>query len=170
MIWRYQTFLHVLVCLLLTQVLVSCRGWTEEERKWVYEDCIRAAQKQGYEQPEAHCQCVLSRIEQAYPDPTDFEQISIEQLSNLVQQCIDSLAEQTIYWPETTQALFLDSCKRQSVRLGVQNPEAFCQCVMEKSKQQFRTAEDLKNLTPNTMEKIGEECKKLVSKPDSTGK
>ena len=147
-----------LALLLVFLFAMGCRSWSDEERKALLDDCVRAAEKQGYEQPKEHCKCVLQRVERLYPNPNDFEQLSIEQLSMVVQACQDSLLEAPIFWPEHTKAVFLDSCMRQSKRNGIHNPTQFCECVIEASMQKFKSAADLSKLTPELMQEIGVKC------------
>lgn len=149
-----------LFCLVVA--MAGCSKWSDEERKILLNDCIKAAEKQGYEQPQEHCKCVLHRIERLYPNPDDFEQISIEQLSVVVQACQDSLLEAPIFWPEHTRAVFLDSCMRQSAARGITHPAQFCECVIAESMKQFKSAADLSRLTPELMQQIGEKCNQEI--------
>lgn len=144
--------------LLFSTFFSACQQWTEEEKEMVYNDCLTTAVKLNYKKPEQHCQCVVATLQRKYPNPEEFAEIDIRSLGKIVTDCQDSLVGEAVIWPEKVKVAFKDSCLSFANAQHIQNPETYCNCVLQKAELSFSTTEELKQLTQTKMQEIGQSC------------
>jgi hypothetical protein len=157
----YSFYLTVFVAL----VLQACKAeWTEREKNKIKSDCMLAAEKYGFTDPEAHCDCVLRTIINRYPNPNQFENMEMGEFGQIVNECQGQELTTRIIWPEKTQKAFLDSCSSMARGLGKKEPARYCSCVLDEMIRRYPTNDSIGKISPAEMGEIGMACEDLSPK------
>jgi hypothetical protein len=139
--------------------LFSCKAeWTQEEKDKIKADCMQAAERFGFNDPVSHCDCVLRKIINRYPNPNQFENMEMGEFGQIVNECQGQEMSTRIIWPEKTQKAFVDSCSSMAKAQGKKNPGQYCRCVLEEMIRRYPTDDSLGIISPREMKEIGEGC------------
>lgn len=145
-------------CFLLS-MLFSCQAeWTQYEKDKIKADCKLAAEKYGFTDPEAHCDCVLRKIINRYPNPNQFENMEMGEFGQIVNECQGQEMSTRIIWPEKTQKAFLDSCTSMAKTINKKAPEQYCKCVLDEIIRRYPTNDSMGAVTPSEMRQISQGC------------
>lgn len=148
-------FIH----LISVVALWSCSAeWSENDKSRILNDCKLAAERMGEKNPSQHCQCVLDKFVQRYPDPNQFENMEMGEFGAIVMECMGKEPGAREIWPQKTQQAFLDSCASMAKQQGKKNPEPYCSCVLKELMEKFPTNDDVDQLNPEIMQAISVSC------------
>lgn len=147
--------------------LVACKAdWSSDEKSRIKQDCFLTAEKYGFDDPEKHCNCVLDKIMERYPNPNEFENMEMGEFGSIVMECQGIEPGAREIWPKKTQMAFLDSCQSMAKKQGKDSSGPYCDCVLQKLMERYPTNDDLGNLNPTTMTEISKGCEEeMTSKP-----
>jgi hypothetical protein len=144
----------------------ACKAeWSDREKEKIKSDCLLAAEKYGFTDPEAHCDCVLRTIINRYPNPNQFENMEMGEFGQIVNECQGQDLTTRIIWPEKTQKAFLDSCAAMAKTMGKKEPKVYCSCVLEEMIRRYPTNDSIGKITPGEMGSIGKGCEAANPKP-----
>lgn len=137
----------------------GCKNeWSQKEKERITADCMLAAEKYGFSEPEKHCGCVLNRIMARYPNPNEFENMEMGEFGTIVLECQGKNIGTRIIWPEKTQKAFLDSCTSMASQQGKANPGVYCKCVLEEIIKRYPTNDDLSTMSGKELNEMGKRC------------
>jgi hypothetical protein len=140
--------------------LFSCKAeWTEDDKSRIIKDCKLSALKFGFTNPDQHCDCVLRKIIDRYPNPNQFENMEMGEFGEIVFECSGQEMSTRIIWPERTQKAFIDSCISMAKKEGSPNPVKFCPCVLDEIIRRYPTNDSLSKIKPSEMDEISKGCK-----------
>lgn len=143
--------------LILLISLLGCKAeWSKEDQSRITESCLADACRRGITNPENHCDCILRKIIDRYPNPNEFENMEMGEYGEIVVECGGEDLSTRIIWPEQTQKAFLDSCKSALK----ERPDAgqYCHCVLVKLIERYPTNDSLSRINPQIMAEIGQSC------------
>lgn len=139
--------------------LCACKSeWSPEEKSRIKKDCFMTAQKYGLETPDKHCDCVLEKIIERYPNSNEFENMEMGEFGAIVMECQGIEPGAREIWPKKTQLAFVDSCQSMAKNQGKTNALPYCECVLQKLMERYPTNDDLGSLNPKDMEEISKNC------------
>lgn len=145
----------------LAAMLLGCKAeWQKEDKERIKADCLLAAQKYGFDEPEKHCDCVLNRIISRYPNPNEFENMEMGEFGNIVLECQGKDVGTRVIWPEKTQKAFVDSCTSMARRENKNEPKAYCTCVLEEIMKRYPTNDDLSTMNAREMADMAKRCER----------
>lgn len=141
--------------------LAACKSeWQKEDKERIKADCMLAAAKYGFSEPEKHCDCVVSRIVNRYPNPNEFENMEMGEFGTIVLECQGKDVGTRIIWPEKTQKAFVDSCTSMATREGKPNPKQYCTCVLDEIMKRYPTNDDLSTMNGKELGEMARRCEK----------
>lgn len=153
--------MRLLVLFWLLALLFGCKAeWQETEKKKIRSDCMLAAEKYGFTNPDVHCDCVLKKIINRYPNPNDFENMEMGEFGQIVNECQGQELSTRIIWPDKVQNAFVDSCTSMAKEAGRANPDAYCRCVLDELILRFPTNDSLSKILPAALPEISRSCGK----------
>lgn len=117
-----------------------------------------AAERYGFTDPDAHCDCVLRKIINRYPNPNQFENMEMGEFGQIVNECQGQDISTRIIWPEKTQKAFIDSCTSMATTIKMKEPQKYCKCVLEEMIRRYPTNDSISKITPEEMKEIGTSC------------
>lgn len=145
------------IFLILLAILVGCKAeWSKEDQSRIIESCIADARIRGITNPENHCDCILRKIIDRYPNPNEFENMEMGEYGEIVVECGGEDMSTRIIWPEKTQKAFVDSCT--SALKGRKDASRYCTCILEKLIERYPTNDSLSKISPQVMAEIGQSC------------
>lgn len=149
-------FLKSVAILLL---LTNCKAeWSQHEKDKIIADCKMAAERYGFTDPDAHCDCVLRKIINRYPNPNQFENMEMGEFGQIVNECQGQEMSTRIIWPEKTQKAFIDSCTSMATTMKLKEPKKYCTCVLDEMIRRYPTNDSIGKITPQEMKEIGSSC------------
>lgn len=147
--------------LLLSNVSLA-QQWPKEDIDVFMESCVDEAKsfftKQG---TIMYCECTLEKISALYPNSTDIDDITDEEVNILAEACIISLLEtnEAIFldWNEETKTEFVTGCEEELSDSGL-GDKKYCPCALEETMKMYRNPFDALNMTEEETQKIVEKC------------
>ncbi len=140
-------------------IFLSCKAeWTQNEKDKIKADCMLAAERYGFTDPVAHCDCVLRKIINRYPNPNQFENMEMGEFGQIVNECQGQEMSTRIIWPEKTQKAFVDSCTSMAKSQRKKAPDQYCRCVLEEIIRRYPTNDSIGAVGPTEMKEIGIGC------------
>ncbi len=121
---------------------------------------MQTAEKYGFTDPVKHCDCVLDKIMERYPNPNEFENMEMGEFGAIVFECQGKEYGSREIWPLKTRTAFTDSCTSMAKQQGKENAKPYCDCLLEKLMEKYPTNDDLPSLDPKVMVEISKECDK----------
>ena len=150
---------QLLSILILCCLLFGCKAeWSLEDKEKIKADCMLAAEKYGFDEPEKHCDCVVNRIIGRYPNPNQFENMEMGEFGNIVLECQGKHVGTRIIWPESTQKAFVDSCTAMATEEKKANPKAYCSCLLQAIIKRYPTNDDLSSMNGKELVEMGKGC------------
>jgi hypothetical protein len=141
----------------------GCKAeWQQTEKDKIKADCMLAAEKYGFSNPEVHCDCVLRKIINRYPNPNDFENMEMGEFGQIVNECQGQELSTRIIWPDNVQKAFVDSCTSMARSAGQAKPEQYCRCVLDELILRYPTNDSLSKILPRALPEISRVCTKKV--------
>ena len=142
-------------------MFTACKAeWSQHEKDKIITDCKMAAERYGFTDPDAHCDCVLRKIINRYPNPNQFENMEMGEFGQIVNECQGQDMSTRIIWPEKTQKAFIDSCSSMATALKMKDPEKYCTCVLDEMIRRYPTNDSISRITPREMKEIGSGCER----------
>jgi hypothetical protein len=139
--------------------LTGCKAeWSQHEKDKIIADCKMAAERYGFTDPDAHCDCVLRKIINRYPNPNQFENMEMGEFGQIVNECQGQDMSTRIIWPEKTQKAFIDSCTSMAGNMKIKEPKKYCNCVLQEMIRRYPTNDSIGKITPVEMKEIGSSC------------
>lgn len=137
----------------------STHRWPAKDREDFITECVKSALPIGEDSAKRYCSCMLSKIENLYPNPEDAGKLTKAEMQKpemqkMVKDCLQ------MKWSETDRQDFLTSCQESAAALGKEKAKKYCSCMLGKMEVKFVTAEDAGGLTPEELQKP--EWQKLV--------
>jgi len=142
-------------------LVFSCKAeWSQREKDKIKADCMMAAERYGFTNPQTHCDCVLRKIINRYPNPNQFENMEMGEFGQIVNECQGQEMSTRIIWPDKTQKAFVDSCTSIAKTMNKKAPEQYCKCVLDEMIRRYPTNDSIGNITPSEMKVIGAGCER----------
>lgn len=81
-------------------LLASCGGkdekkddekkgaWPEASRKAYMDACVNSAKSTVGEKAEEYCACTLEKMEAAYPDPSEAQNVTADEITKMAEECL----------------------------------------------------------------------------------
>jgi hypothetical protein len=121
--------------------------WTGADRSEFITECVNSA-KSGMSEDSAkyYCYCMLTKVEEAYPDPKDIGELDEEALDTpewvaKIEKCLGG------YWPKSAREEFLTSCiKTATPKIGETKAVQYCECMMFKIEHRYPVFTDAINV------------------------
>lgn len=97
-----------------------------------------------------YCYCMQEKVEQMYPDTTDANRLTTQELSKPewkknINACLSGT------WPSTERDAFLKSCIEQAHNLGEQKARNYCECMLYKMEKLYPNVEDASKVKPEDL-------------------
>lgn len=139
--------------------LTGCKAeWSQHEKDKIIADCKMAAERYGFTDPDSHCDCVLRKIINRYPNPNQFENMEMGEFGQIVNECQGQDMSTRVIWPEKTQKAFVDSCTTMAINMKMKEPKKYCTCVLDEMIRRYPTNDSIGKITPLEMKEIGTSC------------
>jgi hypothetical protein len=142
--------------------LFSCKArWDEYDKAELLKRCIEMdAPRFGFSEPEKHCDCIVKKIVEKYPDPNQFENMEFGEYGAMVAECQGIDISTKVIWPESTKKAFVDSCTSVAKKQNKPAPDRYCQCVLTGIMNKYPTNDSLEKMSPQVLKEISDACDK----------
>lgn len=141
----------------------TAQTWSKEETEDFMSTCISEAREfLTKEEARLYCQCTMEKIMLEYPNADDIDQLTEEEISVFVEECILSvvdLDDASYTWTEEVKREFIIGCGEELEGSGL-DPKTYCPCALEEVMKLYTNPLDAVNMSDAETIRIAEKCLK----------
>jgi hypothetical protein len=135
---------------------IKAQSWGSAEREAFLSNCIPEAENTfGPVMARHYCYCMLDKIEAAYPNPLDLNDMDEESLQPMAVNCIQVQKN----WAGAEVDTFMENCTSSAEEgLGRERANDYCSCMLYKLMALYPNAATVGNVSEEEINRLAGDC------------